>query len=411
MLVAAGPYWLALENSLHAFVFWCVVWQAAEFFDRLHHGQRASILPLTIMLVLNAWTRLDSAVCSIVIYLMCTVALLRGPGSTGGIWRREARHVGVSVFIGGLGVTVMLAALYLMGGSHLPVSALVKLSWPGESAPILKTAREMLVLSFPAVLPSRLAPPLVKIALSLTSMVAVGAALARRSSDVLWSAALRRTWLTLAVAVGIYHVAIVISGARYHEYFVWYRSPLYVFWIITLCGAVCTITIAITRTILRTLGRGLDRRGAARDGVGRGAADWVMASLGMVFVVLSVVRMLALPGVDPTSMPAIRYRAAIWMADNLPRDSICASWNAGQLGFYSPQSVINLDGLINSVEFYENVLSGQQSLADYLLANDVRYIVDYQENELTAGLETIHAFPTDADGRRLRVWRVPPGGS
>ena len=110
-------------------------------------------------------------------------------------------------------------------------------------------------------------------------------------------------------------------------------------------------------------------------------------------------------------MLAIRYRAAIWMAENLPRDSICASWNAGQLGFYSSQSVINLDGLINSVEFYENVLSGQQSLADYLSANDVRYIVDYQENELTAGLETIHAFPTDADGRRLRVWRMPPGGS
>ena len=150
MLVASGPYWLALENSLHAFVFWCVVWQAAEFLDRLHRGRKASILPLTILLILNAWTRLDSAVFSVVIYLVCAVALLRGRGSAGGLRRGKAWQVGVSALVGGLGVTVALVAFKLMGGSPLPVSALIKLSWPGESAPMLETVREMLVLSIPA---------------------------------------------------------------------------------------------------------------------------------------------------------------------------------------------------------------------------------------------------------------------
>ena len=136
-----------------------------------------------------------------------------------------------------------------------------------------------------------------------------------------------------------------------------------------------------------------------------------MASLGAVFIVLSVVRLLAAPSVDPASMLAIRYRAALWMGDNLPRDSICAAWNAGQLGFYSPQKVINLDGLINSEEYYENVLKGQKRLTDYLSDNDVRYIIDYEENELPVGVEEIHAFPADAEGQRLRVWRLPYGGS
>ena len=150
MLVASGTYWLALENSLHAFVFWCAVWQAAEFLDRLHRGRKASVLPLTILLILNAWTRLDSAVFSVVIYLVCAVALLRGRGSAGGLRRGKAWQVGVSALVGGLGVTVALVAFKLMGGSPLPVSALIKLSWPGESAPMLETVREMLVLSIPA---------------------------------------------------------------------------------------------------------------------------------------------------------------------------------------------------------------------------------------------------------------------
>jgi hypothetical protein len=410
-LVADGTYWLALENSLHAFVFWCVVWLMAEFFDRLKRGQRVSMLPLTIALVLNVWTRLDAGVFSVVVYVVCAVALARGRTGGGRVRRVDARQLRASMLVGGLGAAVAMAAFYMMGGSVIPVSALIKLSSQGGPATALRTARQVLSLSSPAVLPHRLSSLLVKFSVGLTSLVIVGAASVRRSGRPLWPGPLRATWLTLAVSAGIYCGAIAVSGARNHAYFVWHRSPLFITWIITVGGAIWVITTGIARVVARALGRGPGEERTARDREGRRGVDWTVAFVGVIFIVLSFVRLLAPPSVDPTSMLDIRYRAALWMGANLPRDSRCAAWNAGQLGFYSSQAVINLDGLINSVEYYENVLNGPQPLTDYLLDNRVRYIVDYSDNELTAGLETIHEFPVDALGGRLRVWRLPWGAA
>lgn len=405
-LVADGTYWLGLENSLHAFVFWCVVWQAAEFLDRLHAGRQVSILPLTVVLVLNAWTRLDSAVFSAVVYLMSVAALLRGPKRTIGIRHGRGSRIGVSLLVGGVGTVVALVAFHLMGGSVLPVSALIKLSRVGQSGPVLDSLRRVLVSSFPDVLPHGIATPLVKLFAALASLGLVVVALGRRLFESHRLRTLRSVWIQLAVAFVVYQVVVLGPGAGGHAYFVWYRSPLFVFWIITLSAAVFVIAAAAGRSISSVAGRVGSRSRSRSGGMARDITGPAMASLGAVFIALSVFRLLTPSGIDPASMLYIRYHAANWMADNLAQESTCAAWNAGQLGFYAPQAVINLDGLANSAEYYDQVLKGQRPLMDYILENDVSYIVDYVENDLTAGLETIHAFPADALGGRLRVRRV-----
>ena len=55
------------------------------------------------------------------------------------------------------------------------------------------------------------------------------------------------------------------------------------------------------------------------------------------------------------------------------------SFNAGQLGFFSNRSVVNLDGLINHVSYFENVLrdGSPSALAAYIDRVGIDYVVDH----------------------------------
>ena len=92
------------------------------------------------------------------------------------------------------------------------------------------------------------------------------------------------------------------------------------------------------------------------------------------------------------------------MDANLEKNAIVGAFNAGQLGFFSNRSVVNLDGLINHVSYFENVLrdESQGALAEYIDRMGIDYVVDYNvslgrgliEREFT----TIREFPLAAGG-------------
>jgi hypothetical protein len=104
-----------------------------------------------------------------------------------------------------------------------------------------------------------------------------------------------------------------------------------------------------------------------------------------------------------------RYKAALWIAKNSTTDTIFASWNAGQLGFFSDRTFINLDGVINNVDYYERVLIGSVPLADYLIENNVDFIVDYATYHPIPDFPIVHTFPlNDETGRAIHIWQVPP---
>ena len=104
-----------------------------------------------------------------------------------------------------------------------------------------------------------------------------------------------------------------------------------------------------------------------------------------------------------------RYNAALWIAENSTPDTVYASWNTGQLGYFSNRTFINLDGVINSVDYYERVLHGSVSLADYLFENNVDYIVDYATYDSIPNFPVVHSFPLDDEtGRSIHIWQVSP---
>jgi hypothetical protein len=74
---------------------------------------------------------------------------------------------------------------------------------------------------------------------------------------------------------------------------------------------------------------------------------------------------------------------------------------------FSNRTFINLDGVINNVDYYERVLGGPVPLADYLVENEVDYIVDYSIYHPIPDYPVVHTFPLNDDtGRSIRIWQV-----
>jgi hypothetical protein len=201
-------------------------------------------------------------------------------------------------------------------------------------------------------------------------------------------------WTCLLAGELLYHVYIAVSGVEYTLYFVWYRSPSFIFWVIT--GA---LIAELAGQRLGALKRwpALSRNVPFALGLGTFA-------LAFYFFVRSI---------DFQSpLYAVRYQAALWIAEHTAPDTTFAAWNAGQLAYFSGRAFINLDGVINSVEYYQQVLHGPTPLAEYLAANNVAYVVDYAMYDTLPAFESVQSFPlNDGSERSIAVWQVSPHAS
>lgn len=379
-------YSRGLENSLHALVFWCLVWQGSLFLQEVRAGGRARLGLLTSLLVLNAWSRLDAGLLSLLVYAYC--AFVAWDAAEPGLDRRRvARRIATTASTAGAAGVAQLAVFRWMGGSWLPVSALVKGGLEVESwgDVILRASR----LGLPSVV-----PPLAPLALlALYWLLAV-----RREPEAPHSASLRawnRLWLVLLA--GVVAHALVVRGGSY-----WYLAPSHVVWIVTLAVLAERVTGLVGRGRLAGLARAapiLVLLGAV------GLTGWLVASRWQM---------------EP-NFYALRARVGRWISQNLPPDTVLAAWNAGQLGYFSDQPVINLDGLANSAEYYRTVLRGEVPLAEYLTTEGVDYVVDRSDSstfmelyggEVLEGFPVVRRFRLQEDEPRVLLWRVTagPGG-
>ncbi|RZN35096.1 MAG: hypothetical protein EF813_09270 [Methanosarcinales archaeon] len=63
---------------------------------------------------------------------------------------------------------------------------------------------------------------------------------------------------------------------------------------------------------------------------------------------------------------------AQWLRENTNKNDLIGAWEAGIIGYFSERRVINLDGLINSPEYFEYIKNG--NVTDYLDKLKVDYI-------------------------------------
>ena len=389
-------YSMGMENSLHALIFWSVIWQSVEFLIRVQRKAMPNFLGLTVVLILVVWTRLDSALISAILFAFCMGTLaLSYRHNLRELLERYGKVVAGSVFLAAFGLTVQLTAFRLMGGSFLPVSALVKTSGAGRGSDIetLDKLIRVFTLGMPSILQGRFAPlPLVFLGISGILLVVLARVAIRDHSDEMRS--FLNLWLCLLVGEISYFVYVALSGVEYTPYFIWYRSPSFIFWIIT--GSLIAF-FALEYVSLIKLPSNI--------------LKW--APVGFSFVVFAVAIYMFARSINFTSkLYAARYAAALWIAENSAPGTVFAAWNTGQLGFFSNRTFINLDGVINNVDYYERVLRGSLPLADYLSENDVDYIVDYDTYDSIPDLPVVRTFPiNDGSGRSIHIWRLQPQSS
>jgi hypothetical protein len=291
---------------------------------------------------------------------------------------------------------LQLLTFHLMGGSWLPVSFLVKssqFSWIGGSEALSQVAQALACSLTP---PVRFAAyiPRYETVLALGAAIVGGVtvllvgslpriAAARISREV---TVLCGLWQCLLVGVLLYY-AIAARASLPPD---WYLASVHIFWVLTF-----GLAAELVATLLMVRGRRLGR--------------WLLATLNVVAVAGAVVLFAVLVMPHRTDMYALRYQAARWIAEQKPPDSVYAAWNAGQMGFFTDRTVINLDGLANNARYVERITTSEHPAAElmaYLCENEVDYLVDYTENAFTARLPVEQTFPADPAGRRIHLWQL-----
>lgn len=386
-------YSMGMENSLHAFVYWCAIWQCAVFMDRLHKQEQPNFWGLTIVLILNAWSRLDSALISVSLFIFCLSAFINtSRQDIGQLLKKHARLLAGISLVALAGFFAQLIIFRWMGDSYLPVSALVKSGGParGLSFEALNKFQEVWLLGLPPILQGRL-PAMALLLVSFSCIIFVLIMRVKTSAELRGFVNL---WCCLLVAELLYSITIAVSGVTYYQYFSWYRSPSFVFWVLT----VSLVVLLSVEIILA---------GRAFSAV----RNWTPFVFSLVALTVAVY--LFFRSVNFTSqLYTARYDAAVWISQNFLPETIFASWNAGQLGFFSNRTFINLDGVINNVAYYRSVLQGPTTIAEYLAENEVEYIVDYTTYGSVPDFPVIRSFPLDdGTGRSIHIWQVSPQAS
>lgn len=102
--------------------------------------------------------------------------------------------------------------------------------------------------------------------------------------------------------------------------------------------------------------------------------------------------------------------AAEWIADNLPEDAVVGSFDAGVIGYFAERPVVNLDGLVNSFEWYDARQEGTEATRAFLQEAGVTHIanhgdvVDGDEPGMRGAVDALYG--DDAGARMELVHRV-----
>ncbi len=367
-----------MENALHALIVWAILAVGMIIIRDIRRGQVRwpLVWGLAVLLSLNVWGRIDAALLSLVVYGYVAWSLYRHSGG-----RAARRFLVVAGLIGVTFAVLLLLAYYLMAGTPLPISGQIKNEfYQLNGAVFLETIWRGWRFTTPYL--ANISDDNVRRSIAtlvLLILLVLGSWLLRRrfaDADLAHERlnSYRAAYAPYLGLFGVFAVSsiahiIYLSGlGAYTLYGVWYITA---YLIICLIGFVMLsdwVWVNVSSAIYTFI-----------DGPRARFAVQAMAT-----TLLALTFLLFRPHphhwVSQTELQIThhntRYHIARQLTDQLPEGAIVASWNAGELGFFMDRPVINLDGLINSYEYYQNVLIGEVSLLDYLDQENVSYIID-----------------------------------
>ncbi|MGE0813552.1 MAG: hypothetical protein AB7O28_17840 [Vicinamibacterales bacterium] len=370
LLVRLTPSLTGMEYSLHTTVVVLTLLAWWPIVARPAAATLAGVAGLACLLVVNFWTRLDSALYSGALGAVAAWRLW----SAGALSRPALAWLAGAPLAGGL---AYMTACLAIGGTAVPISGLVKQMYAAryfDGQPASTVWRERVewwiqiqvqpivdVVATPLGIAAW--QPSVKVACFL-----VGVALAGWG---LWRA--WQTWhhaRTRAVAIvvgsvlliGGVHVAVLIASIAHFSYVTrHYYAWNHVAWAIFFAYVGAEAAARWPRLLTRP--------------VAAAALAVVAAAQGAAVA----------PRFQPVSTASLkqgRFVALQWVRAHLPPGKPIAAWNAGQVGYFLDRPVVNLDGLVNDRRFAE-ALRERRPLVEYLRAEGIDYVMDYDAPDLS----------------------------
>ena len=101
-----------------------------------------------------------------------------------------------------------------------------------------------------------------------------------------------------------------------------------------------------------------------------------------------------------------RFDAALYLRQRYRRDEVFGSWWAGTVGYLSNRRVVNLDGVVNSHDFFRRYLR-TDTVERYVLEGPIAHLVDFFWRDPLAGPPAWRAFWWEHDKEHI-VSRLRP---
>lgn len=163
-----------------------------------------------------------------------------------------------------------------------------------------------------------------------------------------------------------WYLAYLVLLAGYYfvlssQIWLWYFAPL---------GLYAAIVLVLVAADL-TDGARLE----APTSPARRAVVPIAAILGVPLLLALVIQARSFTDPDLRSIQEANRDAGTWISDNLPADAVLGSWDAGVVGYFTEQPVMNLDGVVNSFEYLDASEAGTQ--AEFLRERELSYLVNH----------------------------------
>lgn len=118
-----------MENSLHIFISCWVLYELFSFFYAINFNERVQLLRFTLVLILNAYSRLDSGIFSAVIFMICIFVLVNKSDGVKGFFCKYKKEGSLSVITIISSLLVIFSAFWHWGGTYIVRSSLKVLGW------------------------------------------------------------------------------------------------------------------------------------------------------------------------------------------------------------------------------------------------------------------------------------------
>lgn len=359
---------LALRDSFQGLEFslaCCCLALVALFFAREMGGRRPACPPsdlnLGVASALAFLARLDAFALGVLLIVPTAFAIRSAP-------HRVARLVLP---------LALTAALYafanvLAFGLPVPISGVVRAGWSAEqlaASPLEHTSGDLAARLANLFWPLGNAGPLLQLSLALGTVGAVATFLLAyrsraRRADVLFLLPLTLYSLVIYGFYGLYFFGSLSTPPRYYA----------------------------IQSLLAAFVAGLAADALIRRFSAARLVRLVPAAAALIPLLVVAGTVVSLETVEERGERYDPLRAgALWARVNLPPGVVLGAWNAGTLGFLSERRTVNLDGVVNTLDYTRQ---GRADLCAYFRAQRIEYLVDVFDGD--HALSVVSPYPAYA---------------